>query len=245
MFEDLNEIGKSDGGKKAASFGIAILVEALIVGAIIIAPLIFFSVLPDSELLTFLIAPPAPPPPPPPPPPPSEAAPPRAAVVDPTAFVAPTEIPREIPPPSMDEPAFVVSGPVNTGIATGAVVSTGVQNLLNTVATTTSAAPPPPPPKPKPKPVRVGGNVQESRLIRQVKPVYPPMAQKARVQGDVVLDVEVDEEGNVTEITVKSGHPLLVPAARDAVKQWKYSPTLLNGEPTPVMAEVTVKFKLS
>jgi TonB family protein len=165
--------------------------------------------------------------------------------VDPNAFVAPTEIPAEIPPPTMDEPVFVASGPVSSGITTGVDVGigTGTSNLLPSVAAA-SAPPPPPPPKPKAKPVPVGGNVQESRVIRRVQPVYPPMAQKAQVQGNVVLEVEVDGEGNVVSVIAKSGHPLLKQAAEDAVWQWKYSPTLLNGEPTSVTTNVTVTFKL-
>jgi protein TonB len=90
----------------------------------------------------------------------------------------------------------------------------------------------------------VGGNVQESKLIRRVEPAYPELAKRARVQGKVVLVVTVDEEGNVTDIRVTSGHPLLDEAALSAVKQWKYSPTLLNGEPVPVIANVTVFFNL-
>ena len=93
-------------------------------------------------------------------------------------------------------------------------------------------------------PIRVGGNVQESKLIRKVDPVYPELAKRARVTGRVILIVTVDEEGNVTDIRVSSGHPLLNEAAISAVKQWKYSPTLLNGEPVPVTATVTVFFNL-
>ena len=90
----------------------------------------------------------------------------------------------------------------------------------------------------------MGGNVQESKLIRRVAPVYPELAKRARVQGKVVLVVTVDEEGNVSDIRVSTGHPLLNEAAISAVKQWKYSPTLLNGEPVPVIATVTVIFNL-
>ena len=93
-------------------------------------------------------------------------------------------------------------------------------------------------------PIKVGGNVQESKLIRRVEPVYPELAKRARVQGTVVLVVTVDEEGNVSDIKVSSGHPLLNEAAKAAVAQWKYSPTLLNGEPVPVIATVTVIFNL-
>jgi len=109
------------------------------------------------------------------------------------------------------------------------------------------APPPPPPPPPRPKkvePLRVGGNVQESRILRRVDPVYPELAKRARVETTVILEVNVDEEGNVASIRVIRGHPLLDAAATEAVKQWKYSPTLLNGEPVPVIATVTVIFKL-
>jgi protein TonB len=106
------------------------------------------------------------------------------------------------------------------------------------------APPPPPPPPQKKEPIRVGGNVQSSKLIRRVEPEYPELAKRARVQGIVLLQVTVDETGNVTDINIIRGHPLLNQAAVDAVRQWKYSPTLLNGEPVPVIATVTVNFVL-
>jgi protein TonB len=90
----------------------------------------------------------------------------------------------------------------------------------------------------------VGGNVQESKLIKKVEPVYPELAKRARVSGVVILQVTVDEEGSVTELRVLRGHPLLDEEAKRAVQQWKYSPTLLNGEPVPVIATVTVIFNL-
>ena len=104
---------------------------------------------------------------------------------------------------------------------------------------------PPPPPKPvKRDSIRIGGNVQESKLIRKVEPIYPELAKKARVQGKVTLKITVDEEGNVTDVSVIEGHPLLDDAAINAVRQWKYSPTFLNGKPVSVMATVTVLFNL-
>jgi len=168
-------------------------------------------------------------------------------VVDPNQFVAPTEIPKEIPPPSDEAPVIGVSnivGGIPGGVAggvTGGVPGGVVGNLLNSA---TPAAPPPPPKPVKRDPIKVGGNVQESKLIRRVEPIYPELAKRARVQGRVVLVVTVDEEGNVSEINITSGHPLLNEAAVTAVKQWKYSPTLLNGEPVPVIATVTVIFNL-
>ena len=109
-----------------------------------------------------------------------------------------------------------------------------------------AGAPPPPPPPPQKKdPIRVGGSIQSSRLIRRVEPVYPDLAKRARVQGVVLLQVTVDEIGNVTDINIIRGHPLLNQSAVEAVRQWKYSPTLLNGEPVPVIATVTVNFLLN
>lgn len=95
-----------------------------------------------------------------------------------------------------------------------------------------------------PAPIRVGTQVLESKLIKKVEPVYPELAKRARVSGTVVMAVIVDEWGNVSDVRVNSGHPLLDGAAVTAVRQWKYSPTLLNGEPVPVIATVTVVFGL-
>jgi TonB family protein len=97
---------------------------------------------------------------------------------------------------------------------------------------------------PRREPIRVGGNVQESKLIYRVEPTYPEVAKAARIVGKVVLTVTVNEEGQVYDIQVRSGHPLLKDAAVSAVKQWRYSPTLLNGEPVSVIATVTVIYDM-
>jgi len=252
MFEDVQEMGKSDTGKRLVSAVIAITLEVALVCAMVVVPLIFFNVLPEGEILTFLIAPPPPPPAPPPPAPPSGGAArsaPRAAVVDPNSFVAPTEIPRDIPAPTDDAPVIGV-GNIVGGIPGGVVggvpggVVGGVVGGLISAGPSGGAPPPPPPPPKKREAIKVGGNVMESRLIRRIEPAYPELAKRARVQGRVILQVNVDEEGNVSDIKVSSGHPLLNDAAINAVKQWKYSPTLLNGEPVPVYATVTVIFNL-
>jgi protein TonB len=106
-------------------------------------------------------------------------------------------------------------------------------------------APPPPPPPPPTKKVsvfRTGGQVQPPKLIRRVDPVYPVMARQARVQGVVVMEAYISTDGSVDRLRVISGHPLLNQAALDAVKQWKYNPTLLNGEPVEVIMAITVTF---
>jgi TonB family protein len=88
-------------------------------------------------------------------------------------------------------------------------------------------------------------NLRKSELIRRAEPVYPELARRARVEGRVLIAVTVDEEGNVFEIRMIAGHPLLVEAALSAIRQWKYSPTLLNGEPVPAIFTVTMQFSFT
>ena len=92
--------------------------------------------------------------------------------------------------------------------------------------------------------IQVVSELQESKLVLRVNPVYPELAIRARVSGTVVLAAIIDEEGNVTNLKVLSGHPFLTKAAVEAVSQWKYRPTILNGEPVSVSAGVTVVFRI-
>jgi protein TonB len=92
-------------------------------------------------------------------------------------------------------------------------------------------------------PLPVGGDVKPAQLIKSVAPMYPPMAKAQRIYGNVTLDALVDTSGNVAELKVLSGPPLLHRAALDAVKQWKYSPALLDGTPTSMHLTVTVQFR--
>ena len=103
-------------------------------------------------------------------------------------------------------------------------------------------APPPPPPS---APVRVGGAIKEPPKLKDVRPVYPAIAQQARVQGVVILECTINGEGKVAEVKVLRSIPLLDAAAQEAVWQWEYTPTLLNGVPVPVIMTVTVSFTLS
>jgi periplasmic protein TonB len=109
-------------------------------------------------------------------------------------------------------------------------------------------APPPPPPPPRedapPRRVRVGQGVMEAMLISRVQPVYPPLAQQARISGSVVLAIVVGRDGSVEDLKVLSGHPMLIQAAVDAVKQWRYKPYLLNYEPVEIQSTVTVQFSM-
>jgi protein TonB len=111
-----------------------------------------------------------------------------------------------------------------------------------------SAAPPPPPPpvkEAKQTRIRVGGQVQAANLIKKISPPYPQLAKQARIQGLVRFTAIIGKDGTIQNLTLVTGHPLLVPSATEAVKQWVYKPTLLNGEPVEVITQIDVNFTLS
>jgi TonB family protein len=93
-----------------------------------------------------------------------------------------------------------------------------------------------------PQRIRVSGDVQAAKIIRQPAPTYPEEAKEAGISGHVILNIVVGKDGTVQDVSLVSGHPLLVPAAKDVVKQWVYKPTLLNGEPVEVLTQVEVNF---
>ena len=162
-------------------------------------------------------------------------------------LMAPKEIPKDIAMIQEDELPPESS---NVGVVGGVGVMGGaggvISGIMNSVPT---AAPPPPPPvKPKEKPIQritVGGNVQRAKLLAQPKPNYPPLARQARIQGTVKFTAVIGRDGTIQNLTLMSGHPLLVGAATEAVKRWKYKPTLLNGEPVEVVTQIDVNFTLS
>jgi protein TonB len=96
-----------------------------------------------------------------------------------------------------------------------------------------------------PQRVRVSQGVTQGLLIRKVQPNYPPLARQARIQGSVLLQAEISKDGSIENLHLLSGHPMLAPAAIEAVKQWKYKPYILNGEPVEVETQITVNFTLS
>jgi len=96
-----------------------------------------------------------------------------------------------------------------------------------------------------PQRVRVSQGVSTGLLVRKVNPNYPPLARQARIQGSVLLQAEISKTGDIQNLRLISGHPMLAPAAIEAVKQWKYKPYLLNGEPVEVETQVQVNFTLN
>jgi protein TonB len=103
---------------------------------------------------------------------------------------------------------------------------------------------PPPPKAVAPSRIKQGGQVTAASIITQTRPLYPALARQARIQGNVVLHAIIDKEGKVAQLEVISGHPLLVQSALDAVKQWRYKPTQLNGDPVEVDTTITVTFTM-
>jgi periplasmic protein TonB len=93
--------------------------------------------------------------------------------------------------------------------------------------------------------VRVSARVAEAIIAKKVQPKYPQEAREKHIQGTVILKVEISREGDVTDVNVVSGDPLLAPAAIEAVKQWKFKPYLLNGQPVVVETQLSVAFELS
>ncbi len=250
MFDELLE----SSAKRAARGGRPLLASLLVHSAVLLIlatlPLVFYQNLPEAQFLTFLgAAPPEVPSPPTPPPAPVVDAKPlqvaRAATRHPV-FQLPTEIPEGIPAPPEQLPGLAS----DAGYGLGAGVPggpTGVDGLALVgagVPVPEAVVLPPPPPPVRRNPVRVGGDLQSAKLIRRVDPVYPPLAIKARVQGTVLLHATIGETGEIVDIQVLQGHPMLREAAVQAVRQWIYSPTLLNGEPVEVITEISVNFRL-
>lgn len=99
-------------------------------------------------------------------------------------------------------------------------------------------------PRPDPPPVRVS-HMSEGDLIHKVLPTYPPLARSARIQGQVVLQAVISKQGVIENLRVLAGHPMLVPAAIEAVRQWRYRPYVLNNEPVEVETQITVNFSLA
>lgn len=245
-------VGDANTTRKASSVFVSFLIQCGLVVVGILIPLIYTESLPKTELTGFLVAPPPPPPPPPPP----AAAPVKVVKVVPRQFdagrlTAPKQIPKDIAMIKEDDLPPAASAGVVGGVPGGVPGGAPGGVIGGIIGSVPSAAPPPPPPvKEAPKPVtpksiRVGGNVQAAKLVRQPKPSYPPLAKQARIQGTVRFNAVIGRDGTIQNLTLASGHPLLVPAATEAVRQWVYQPTLLNGEPVEVVTQIDVNFTLS
>jgi protein TonB len=174
----------------------------------------------------------------------------------PGVFTAPAAIPRTVAK-LVDAPEIAENAGPEAGCAYPCLVGDPNALPLGVIATSApaTALPPAPPvkrvePKPAARPaaepirIKVSSGVQEARLIDRTKPAYPRLAVIARISGTVELAAVIGTDGRVREINVLGGHPMLVPAAIEAVRQWVYQPTMLNGEPVEVSTWITVRFIL-
>jgi periplasmic protein TonB len=249
MFSDsLLDFGVQRKRKTVATIT-SFLLNCLAIGALLAVPLMFTEELPRAQLLTFLVAPP----PPPPPPPPAAAQAVKIVheiqsdLLSSGALRTPTRIPSKVQmikeeeaPPPMPTSGGVVGG-VPGGIPGGQLggVIGGIVNSTSSLANVPKFIPV------TPQRVRISQGVTKGLLIHRVEPEYPPLAKAARVQGEVVLKAVIDRNGDIQDLQLGSGHPMLVPSAIAAVRQWRYKPYLLNGQPVEVETTITVIFALT
>jgi len=227
---------------------VSFIVHLIVIAALIIAPLYFTDVIDLKAFTQTLLVGPPPPAPPPPAAAPVKIVPraPVARFMQAGHLSMPVAIPKGIAmvkeePLPPDTGADGVIGGVPGGIPGGQIggvlggIIGGVKSGPSSIAL---------PPPPVHRVVRVGGNIKAPRLIYQPDFIYPPIARAARVQGEVLVEAIIDETGKVVEAHAVSGPGLLVPAALQAVAQWRYEPTLLNGEPVSVHMTVHVNYRL-
>ena len=242
MFDDL-VVSSAHPTKTHKSWTVALsfLIQFGIVFVMILIPLIYTEALPKQLLTTFLVAPPPPPPPPPPAAAIQRIVKPVARLIHNGQMMAPTVIPKKVEMIKEEEMPPDVGGTVVGGVP-GGVPGGQAGGVLGGIIGGTGAGLPPPPKAPKM--LRIGGNVAQANLIRQTMPVYPAIAKTAHVSGTVLLHAIIGADGTVQDLTYISGPPLLMKSAMDAVRQWRYKPTLLNGEPVPVDTQISVVFTL-
>jgi periplasmic protein TonB len=247
-------------GRRKLTLPVSIAIHIVVLAVVVIVPLLTWEELPEpanGAVKAFFVEQ-APPPPPPPPPPPaaSKAAmtpkvqTPKPEVEKTPEFTAPVEVPKEVTPEpgSGTSTAGEVTGGDPEGVeggVTGGVKGGVVGGTVGGVVGGVPEATLPPEPEVPKGPVRVGGNISAPRKLRNVEPAYPEVAKQARVAGMVVLEATIGPDGKVDNVKVLRGIPLLNDSAMAAVKQWVYSPTLLNGTPVPVIMTVTVNFRMS
>jgi protein TonB len=230
--------------RKSGAFAASLSAQILFTGVLILIPLAYQEVMPLVKLSIPLAGPILTPPPPVMPPSQTQSSSFTRTRGPRPIFVAPTVVPRGPVPQIID--SFDSAPPVSA-------IENGLSHFPLGVAgiTRTDLAKPPdtptatPSPKPDAAPVPLGGVVLAAQLIKKVVPVYPVVAIKARVSGTVRLEGILAKDGTIRSLRVLSGHPLLVSAALEAVRQWVYHPTLLNGAPVEVIAPIDVVFTLN
>ena len=228
--------------------------QALLIGCAVLAPLLSPQTLGRAYLVTALAAPGAPPAPAPPPGPMVVPRPHAATKIFNGGLIEPTSVPTTAAIMIVDPPEAAGSGPGVPGGVPGGIAEGGSGSIVRSIieegarmavarvpeAVNRESAFVPPAPV---KPPRVTA-IRLATPIHKVEPIYPALARQARVSGTVELLGVLGTDGRIHELKVLRGHPLLVNAALDAVRQWIFEPTLLNGQPVEVAAPITVNFIL-
>ncbi len=232
--------------KKPWNFVASFTTELLIISLALLVPLLYRDHLPPIHWKDIVFAPP-------PPPAPVHLQPAHPDVVRGTSltvhrtFVSTPDIHTRPSQPAST--TYTPDVPPSIGVPGMPDGIGGANRALGTFLSNPVAPPPPPPAhvdKHQPSaPVHVGGDVQMAKLIRKIIPEYPPLARSARISGVVRLIGVIAKDGTIQNLQLVSGHPLLARAAMDAVRQWVYKPTLLNGMPVEVIAPIEVNFTLA
>ncbi len=220
--------------KKPYVIILSLLLQIAAICILIAIPLIYSEALPSAQLKSTLVAPSAPTPAR------RDSAPVKMSKLTarqfvPPRLIAPTTVPKQVSEMKDIAPAleiWVVPSTEGNGTPSGVI--------FDVIGSKPSNAPPPvmgTKPRVRGGPVRIGGQVAQANLIRQVQPLYPALAKSARVQGSVEFTATISKEGEIENLQLVRGHPLLVNAAREAVSRWQYRPTLLNGQPVEVVTE--------
>ena len=232
-----NELIESSSQRKKTNTGWSVIVSAIIQTSallvLVLIPLLYTQALPKAMLATLLVAPP--PPPPPPPPPVKDIIKPVARLIQSGKLMQPRAIPKDV---AVFKEAELPPDVINNTNQSGVFGGIPGQGLIagDLVA--------PPPKAAAPVRIKQGGAVTAASIITQTRPAYPALARQARIQGTVLLHAIIDKDGQVAKLEVVSGHPLLVQSALDAVKQWRYKPTQLNGDPVEVDTTIQVTFTM-
>lgn len=252
MFEQSMVARRSE--RRPAMILLSLVMQMTFLIVALIVPLIFSDVLPAARLASLFVLPTLP----------VVRAAPAAPKSDPdvrrtkvkstatNAFIAPAEIPRHVAriyeeievDPHLA--ALAAQFPLEGGGSK--LPRNGIEGLNMFLGPATVNTPPPPiAEKPAPREiqrVKRGGTVVEAMALSRPAPAYPELARRARIEGDVHLRAVISEDGSIKELSVLMGHPLLARAAVEAVSQWRYRPTILNGDPVEVLTQITVTFRL-
>ncbi len=226
--------------RRSLATTLSIILQCVVVGIMLIVPLMFTEALPTQQFLTFLVAPP---PPPPPPPPAVVKVVRQTDVLNNGQLRTPSRIPQKVEMIREEEAPLPTNGGVVGGIP-GGVPGGQLGGVIGGIISSTPSIAVIPKLEPA-KRVRVSQGVTRGMVLRKIEPTYPKIALGARITGVVLLKAVISKDGVIKELEVVSGHPMLVPAAIEAVKQWRYRPYLLNGEPVEVETNITVTFQIA